>query len=143
MNTTVNKGYQSQQRNYNVTIEVAINEIKRKNDCVFIILGIQWSDTELLEVTHMEGHKGIILIHENKTERIKFQNEILCQVTLINEARLLQRAEGVCKKPIHTDCLTVLILNRNANTDQRLMEESKSLTVSIVMLNYQESNGLI
>ena len=143
MSTTVNKGYQSQQRNYNVTIEVAINEIKRKNDCVFIILGIQWSDTELLEVTHMEGHQGIILIHENKTERIKFRNEILCQVTITNEARLLQRAEGVCKKPIHTDCLTVLILNRNANTIDRLMEESKSLTVSIVMLNYQENNGLI
>ena len=106
-------------------------------------MGIQWSDTELLEVTHMKGHKGIILIHENKTERIKFQNEILCQVTLINEARLLQRADGVCKMPIHTDCLTVLIVNSNANTDQRLMEESKSLTVSIVMLNYQESNGLI
>ena len=138
-----NNEHKSNSINDVAIIKVALDAIKPRKDCIFIIMGTQWSsDNEIMEMAIMERHHGIILINGNETNPIEFGNELLCQVTIIKNPGLLHRAEGVCKKPIHADCLTVLILNKNDNANHRLIEQqSKNLTVAIVMISFQDRDG--
>ena len=88
--------------------------IMNRKDCYFTLLGPGWSDEEILEIA---AHIGPIIVRENKTERFQFGNQLLCQVTVVQDPNLLEMAENNCPKQTKTDCLTVLLLDKNTATN--------------------------
>ena len=83
-------------------ITTAMENTIKKTDCVLTALvGADWTDDEIMEMAKMETHTGLVMLEESDEMQIK--KDMFCQVAVIKQAKLLKKAEDLCKKPTKTD----------------------------------------